>query len=272
MNRLFLAALVLLSAGSAQAYELKDKLVQGALVRGQAAPGSAVALDGEALMVAKDGRFVFGLKRDAPSGMKLTIQEPGKPGLTDTLAVEQRSYQISRVDGLPPAKVEPDPKALEQIKEDNRRINEARARRSDETGAFQAFQWPFTGRISDVYGSQRVLNGQPRSPHLGIDIAAPEGTPIHAPAAGVVSLVAPGMFFNGNAVMLDHGQGVASIYAHMSEILVKPGQHVAQGEVIGKVGMTGRATGPHSHWGLFWKNVGLDPMLVLPPMPAAPRS
>ena len=133
--------------------------------------------------------------------------------------------------------------------------------------SLEAFVWPVTGRISGIYGSQRILNGEPRRPHRGVDIAAPAGTPVGAMADGVVALAATGLYFTGGTVMIDHGHGLHSLYAHLSEVAVALGQAVRQGEAIGRVGATGRVTGAHLHWGVFWFERALDPALLVAPMP-----
>ncbi len=272
MKRIVLAlAAIFLLAVSARAgsLSLDGPLEQGGLVRGAVTPGAAVSLDGKKLRVAPDGHFIFGFGRDAPAQASLDIvyRDGGKEHRD--LAVAARLYETRNITGLPEEQVSPGPELLERIKREN---GEAAAARTIDSNLlfFEArFIWPVTGPISGVYGSQTFLNGQPRAPHMGVDIAAPPGTPIKAPAAGVVTLAEKGFFMTGGTVMIDHGYGLSTVYFHMSRLNVKLGQKVAQGQVIGLVGATGRATGPHLHWGLNWYQLRLDPALVVGPMPDA---
>lgn len=255
-----------LSAASAQALELQGELVQGALVRGVVPPGSEVRFAGRILRVDEAGRFLFGLGRDEPSGQELVVRHPDGSETRRRLEIRARDYDIQRIDGLPPRQVTPSPADLERIRADAKRIDAAKAR--DSAGFAERFVWPVTGPISGIYGSQRILNGEPRRPHRGVDVAAPEGTPIGAMAAGVVSLAEPDMYFTGGTVMIDHGHGLHSIYAHMRDVRVAAGQRVGQGEPIGTVGATGRVTGAHLHWGVYWFERAIDPALLVGPMPA----
>ena len=269
--KLALAALVAgaLAASSAAAADLhlRGALEQGGLVEGTAAPGATVTLDGRRLAVAPDGSFVFGFGRDAKRVATLAVVWPDGRHEKQTLSIAGRKWRIQRIDGLPTREVTPSPQDMVRIKAESALLREARHRASLATWFRSGFVWPVAGRISGVYGSQRVLNGEPRQPHLGVDIAAPAGTPIIAPADGVVSLVQDDMFFTGGTVAIDHGLGVGTIYVHLSAILVKPGQRVKRGQVIGRVGKTGRATGPNLHWGLNWFDVRLDPSLAVGPRP-----
>lgn len=266
MKHVAVALLTLLAiGGTAQAVELHGKMIQGALMRGIAAPGSHVTVDGKALRLTPDGQFVFGIARDAGSDVDLAITDPA--GVTEELhlGITQRKWEISRVDGLPEKTVTPDPATLEQIKKDSAAIHAARKQAGDETGFEEKFLAPVAAlRVSEPFGSQRVLNGVANAPHIGIDLAVPTGTPVLAPASGKVILVAPNMVLTGGTVMIDHGYGVTSVYAHLSEISVKLGDVLAQGQEFAKSGMTGRATGPHLHWGVFWFETALDPGLLAP--------
>ena len=210
-------------------------------------------------MVAADGRFVIGFGRDETGIRTLNVTAPGGEVSTLSLAVVSRDYDIERVDGLPPSKVTPDPSAAERIKEDSRMIRNARAHRDRQAFYASGFTWPARGRISGVYGSQRVLNGEPRRPHYGLDIAAPEGTEVVAPADGLVTLTHPDMYYSGGTIVLDHGQGLSSSFLHLSEILVEAGTFVKQGQVIALIGATGRASGPHLDWRMNWLDRRVDP-------------
>jgi murein DD-endopeptidase MepM/ murein hydrolase activator NlpD len=246
--------------------ELDGNLVQGGLVRGQVAPGSAVWLDGRALLVAEDGRFVFGFGRDAPASAELSVRTPAGDQQRRVLQVARRDYRIQRIDGLAPRQVSPSEADLAQISAESVLLDQAKWRETAEPGFAEQAIWPVTGPISGIYGSQRILNGEPRTPHRGVDVAAPEGTPVGAMASGVVSLAAEGMYFTGGTVMVDHGHGLHSIYAHLAEVRVTVGQRLRQGQTLGAVGATGRATGPHLHWGVYWLDQALDPALLVGPM------
>ena len=257
-----LAVFILLAPATVFALELQGKAVQGGLMFGQALPGSRVQLDGAEVMVSPEGRFVLGFGRDETGTRTLQITEPGGGAVRRELAVEPREYRIERVDGLPPKTVTPDPESLERIREDARKIRAARALRDARTDYAAGFEWPASGRISGVYGSQRILNGEPRRPHFGVDVAAPTGTPVFAPAAGVITLAQPDLYYSGGTVVLDHGQGLSSSFLHMERVLVDVGQRVAKGDVIGEIGATGRATGPHLDWRMNWLGKRVDPQLL----------
>ncbi|HBA41946.1 MAG TPA: hypothetical protein DCZ07_03140, partial [Alphaproteobacteria bacterium] len=208
------------------------------------------------------GRFVFGFGRDAATDSLLVIQHKDQQ-IDYPLSVRQRDYQVQRIDGLPSKMVSPDQKALERIRRENRQIAQVRAGYT-ESDAFRAgFILPAEGPISGVYGSQRILNGEPRRPHFGLDIAAPTGTAVIAPAAGTVALAEPDLYFTGGTLMIDHGRGITSVFSHLSALTVSEGDFVAQGEKIGEIGATGRATGPHLDWRVNWFEVRLDPALLL---------
>lgn len=265
---LSLIAILSVPAG-ARAVELDGAFTQGGLVVGRTDPGAEVRLDGTPIRVGGDGIFLLGFGRDAPASAELDVRAPSGGLERKQLVIKPRTYKISRIDGLPSRQVTPDPEALARIRADNAAIGEARRRDSDETGFLGGFSWPVVGRLSGVYGSQRILNGKPRSPHNGVDVAAAEGTDVRAPAAGVVALAYPDMFYTGKTLIIDHGHGLTSVYAHLDAISVKDGQRVAKGELIGKVGRTGRATGPHLHWGVTLRSTHLDPALLTGPMPKA---
>ena len=237
---------------------------QGALVRGWVPPGTIVALRGKKLRVDRDGAFVIGFGRDEAGSVPLEIKPPGQPARTEPLVVARRDWPTQRIDGLPPGQVSPDTAALERIRAEQQQLDAARAVDSAEQGFRGPFAWPAQGPISGVYGSQRVLNGQPRAPHVGLDIAGPEGAPVRAPAAGVVRLAEPDLFFLGGTVILDHGHGVTTLYAHLSAVGARPGQRLAAGTALGRIGKTGRVTGAHLHFALYWQGIALDPAGLLP--------
>jgi murein DD-endopeptidase MepM/ murein hydrolase activator NlpD len=236
-------------------------------VQGRVPPGTKVTLDGREVRVGADGDFLIGFGRDAKDAALGVTYTDGRTE-TRTLAVEKRNWQIQRVDGLPQQTVTPNEAELRRIRSEAALAIEARRIDSAEPLFRTGFVWPAVGPISGVYGSQRILNGEPRAPHYGVDIAVAPGTPVVATADGTVTL-AYDMLLSGKTLIVDHGYGLNSVYYHLSEIAVAPGTHVRQGEMIGKVGATGRATGPHLHWGMNLFDVRLDPALLVPPMPQA---
>jgi murein DD-endopeptidase MepM/ murein hydrolase activator NlpD len=256
-------------AGAAGGIELEGIAVQGSLMIGRVEVGAKLWLDDVSVPVAKNGEFLLGFGRDAGRRARIKVTFADGSTASRLLHIEQREFKIERIDGLAPKKVTPSAKDLKRIKAEKALINEARARFTEKPHFRSGFIWPVQGRVSGVYGSQRVLNGKARSPHLGVDVAAPKGSLVVAAADGVVSLAYDGMFFSGNVMVIDHGLGLGSIYAHLERLLVKQGQRVEQGQPIGTVGATGRVTGPHLHWGVNLFRVGLDPALLVPAMPAA---
>lgn len=259
---LFLLSLLITQA--CFAIELSGKAVQGGLMFGQVTPGSTVELDGKALSVSPDGHFVIGFGRDETGTRQLQVISPEGVKSEKALQVEAREYAIERVDGLPPSTVTPDPAASARIREDAQMVANARKHRDPKAYYTNGFAWPATGRISGVYGSQRVLNGQPRRPHFGLDIAAPKGTSVYAPADGLITLVHPDMYYSGGTIILDHGQGLSSTFLHLSEVLVEAGTFVKQGDLIGQIGSTGRASGPHLDWRMNWLDKRVNPQPLLP--------
>jgi murein DD-endopeptidase MepM/ murein hydrolase activator NlpD len=260
---------LILFAGAARAdpISLEGTFVQGGFAEGCAPVGTTLIYDGIDVRVGADGRFVIGFHRDEPPETVLIATLPDGTRIKTPLSIAQRDYQIQRIDGLPKEKVTPPQAVLDRIAADAALVRAARARDSAETWYDSGWIWPATGRISGVFGSQRVLNGQPRQPHFGIDIAAPTGTPVVAPADGVVSLVHPDMYFSGGTIMIDHGRGLASTFLHMDTITVEEGTFIRQGEPIGAIGATGRATGPHLDWRINWFGKRLDAALFVGPMP-----
>ncbi len=267
-------ALLVLAAGAPHAsaaggINLEGIAIQGSLMIGRVDVGAKLWLDDVSVPVAKNGEFLLGFGRNAGREARIKVTFADGSTASRLLRIEQRQFKIERIDGLAPKKVTPSPKDLKRIKAEKALINKARARFTEKSDFRSGFIWPAQGRISGVYGSQRVLNGKPRAPHLGVDVAAPKGSLVVAAADGVVSLAYNGMFFSGNVMVIDHGLGLGSIYAHLERLLVKEGQRVEQGQPIATVGATGRVTGPHLHWGVHLFRVGLDPALLVPPMPAA---
>jgi len=262
-------ATMLLAAAAtpAPALELQGEAVQGGLLTARTVPGAAVTVDGRAVRVSADGVFLLGFHRDEAGPARIVVTRPDGTVQRRAVAVRPRVYQEQRVDGLPPAKVTPDAAALARIKKENAQV--ARARRLDapRTDFLAGFIWPARGVITGVYGSRRILNGEPRRPHFGVDIAAPAGAAVRAPAAGVVTLAHPDMFFSGGTLILDHGHGLSSAFLHLRRIAVREGQAVKQGEIIAEIGATGRVTGAHLDWRINLFNKRLDPALVAGEMP-----
>lgn len=247
----------------AGALALEGPLKQGGMVVGRVAPGSAVSLEGRPLRVSGNGLFVMGFGRDAGPTARLDIVYPDGGVEHRELEIAQREYRTQRIDGLEPSKVTPAPEVLERIRKEQAMVDTARMLDDPRLDFRASFEPPVAGPITGVFGSQRILNGKPRRPHYGVDFAAPSGTPVTAPAPGVVTLVHGDMYFSGGTVILDHGHGLSSVFIHLSRIDVRDGEHVEQGAVIGAVGATGRATGPHLHWGVNWFQERLDPQLLL---------
>lgn len=254
--------------GAELVLEFKGVLQQGSLVIGQTEPGTQVFLDERRVRVSEEGKFLIGFGRDAEPESILKFVTPDGAYKTRKLKIAQRQYQIQRIKGLPSRKVTPRTENLARIRKEAALVRKARELDDSRTGFLGGFIWPVQGAISGVYGSQRILNGQPRRPHYGIDIVAPTGTPVRAPADGLVTLVHPGMFFSGGTLILDHGHGLSSAFLHLHRILVKEGKQVAQGEVIAEVGATGRVTGAHLDWRINLFQTRLDPQLLVAPMPA----
>jgi murein DD-endopeptidase MepM/ murein hydrolase activator NlpD len=256
-------------AALAKCLELEGSLVQGGLVWGNVAPGSQVTLDGKPLDVLADGITVAGFGRDAAPTAKLVVE--GEGACTQTLQIARRDYIIQRVEGVPQETVTPPPERLERIRRERQLVGAAKAKNLQRPdllqGALAGFQWPAIGPISGVYGSQRIYNGTPKSPHYGVDVAMPTGTPVLAPASGVITLAEPDLFYSGGTIILDHGYRLSSSFLHLSKVLVEVGQEVKAGDLIGEIGASGRATGAHLDWRMSWRDQRIDPQLLAPPMP-----
>ena len=260
-----LALALLFLCSIAHAVELTGNRVQGGLLFGIAEPGSRVTLDGTEVAISTNGRFVIGFGRNETGVRELKVVSAEGQIFEQSLNVAASHYDIERVDGLPPSTVTPDPAATARIREEARMVATARQHRDNQSFYAVGFSWPAKGRISGVYGSQRVLNGKPRNPHYGLDIAAPEGTDVFAPADGLVTLTHPDMLLSGGTIILDHGQGLSSTFLHLSKILVEAGTFVKQGDLIARIGATGRASGPHLDWRMNWLNRRVNPQLLIPP-------
>ena len=266
--RIVILLIAMVAPGWAANVTFTGTLEQGGLLVGTVPSGTKVMFGKRTLPVTTDGRFLLGLHRDAPRTIELVFESSDGVRDTETLSVAPRDWKIERVDGVPQRLVTPDPETVKKIAADSRLMAAARSKIELVPFFDTGFIRPAEGRISGVFGSQRILNGSPRAPHSGLDIAAPVGTSIYATADGVVSLANTEMTLTGQTVFINHGYGLQSLYIHMSAIHVKDGQHVKQGEMIGEIGMTGRATGPHLHFGITWFDTRLDPETVLAALPA----
>ena len=257
--RILISLFFLLITTSSFAVTFEGKFDQGSFILGKADPGSEVFIDKKRVKVTSEGYFVFGLSRDRKNDVVITINKK-----KIIKKVFKRKYKIQRIDGLEEKKVTPPEEVYERIKRENKWIGEARVIDSDLTFFKNKFATPVENAIiTGVYGSQRILNGKPKWPHYGLDFAADEGTKIKAMLGGVVTLAETDLFYTGGTLIFDHGHGISTLYMHMERILVKKGQKVKQGDIIGTVGSTGRATGAHLDVRLNWFQTRLDPATVL---------
>lgn len=266
MRIFVLLLLVLGSQACYAALELEGRFIQGGLVFGKTMPGAEVLHDGDEVPVSPDGYFVIGFAREAPQNSELMIHLPGGTEETRKLKITSRDYDIQRIDGLPERKVTPRREDQARIEADRVAVKKARARVDQRMDFLQGFDWPAKGKITGVYGSQRILNGKPKWPHYGVDIAGPVGKPVHAPAAGIVTLAHPDLFYSGATLIMDHGHGLSSTFLHLHKILVKEGQRVEKGQVVAELGASGRATGPHLDWRMNLRGKRVDPQLLVGPM------
>ena len=252
---------------------VSGKAVQGGMLVFQTKAGTKIILDGLELPVSADGLFVLGFHRDDVTPQELRAMDASGKTAKLTLTPEMRDWEIQRIDNLPTNMVTPPEAVITRIKKDIKNVKAARAVISDFDDVLKnGFVWPVWGRISGIYGSQRILNGKPRQPHYGIDIAAPSGVAVRAAGAGRVTM-AMDLYFTGGTVIIDHGFGLNSTYSHLKDRNVRPGDRVTRGGVIGSVGSTGRSTGPHLDWRINWRNKRLDPLLIAGPLrPALPAS
>jgi murein DD-endopeptidase MepM/ murein hydrolase activator NlpD len=245
------------------AVEFKGKFIQGHFIIGKTESGTKVLIDKKEVRTSDDGYFVFGIGRDRKYDVVITLNKDGNKQKI-VKKVLKRKYNIQRIDGLPEEQVTPPEEVYVRIKKENKLIGDAKAIDSNLTYFKNKFIVPIENTIiSGVYGSQRILNGEPKWPHYGLDFAADEGTTIKAMLDGIVTLAEPDLYYTGGTLMFDHGHGISTIYLHMQKLLVKKGQKIKQGDVIGTVGSTGRATGPHLDIRLNWFQTRLDPETVL---------
>ena len=261
--RILISLILLLISTSSFALTFEGKFIQGSFILGKTEPDSEVFIDKKKVKVTSDGYFVFGLGRDRKYDVVITLNKDGNKQKI-VKKVQKRKYNIQKIDGLEEKKVTPPEEVYERIKRENKWIGEVRSIDSDLIFFTKEFIIPVENAIiSGVYGSQRILNGKPKWPHYGLDFAADEGTKIKAMLDGTVILAEPDLFYTGGTLIFDHGHGISTLYMHMKKILVKKGQKIKQGDVIGTVGSTGRATGAHLDVRLNWFQIRLDPATVL---------
>ena len=257
--RILISLFFLLITTSSFAVTFDSKFIQGSFILGKTDPGAEVFIDKQKVKVTSDGYFAFGLSRDRKNDVVIKVNEK-----KIVKKIFKRKYKIQRIDGLEEKKVTPPEEVYERIKRENKWIGEARAINSDLIFFKKKFIIPVKNAIvTGVYGSQRILNGKPKWPHYGLDFAADEGTEIKAMLDGIVTLLEPDLFYTGGTLIFDHGHGISTLYMHMHEIFVTKGQKIKQGDIIGTVGATGRATGAHLDVRLNWFQTRLDPATVL---------
>lgn len=261
-NRLAALLILFLAAPALAETRLEGRIEQGGLAVGHAEAGARIALDGRSVPVDRDGLFLLGFGRDAPPTAELRVTAPDGTEEVRALAVGRRQWPEQRIEGLPRDKVEPDAASLARLRAETEMVKAVRAVVTLEARFAGGLLRPAEGPVSGVFGSTRVYNGIAGAPHSGLDIAGPAGAPVRAVADGTVLLAAPDLFLTGRTVMIDHGLGLISSYAHLSRLDVAPGRPVNKGDVIGAVGATGLATGAHLHWGMSWLNLRLDPETV----------
>ena len=254
--------LVFFTSTHLYAIEFKGKFLQGHYIVGITDPSAEIIIDKKQIRVTKDGYFVFGIGRYRKFDVTITKIVNGEIEKI-VKKVLKRKYNIQRIDGLEESKVTPPESVYKRIKEENNRIGEARAINSELPFFKNQFIMPVKGIISGVYGSQRILNGKPKWPHYGIDIAAKKGTKIRSSATGVVTMAEPDLYYTGGTIIMDHGHGISTIYSHLETLKVNVGDEILQGDIIGTVGSTGRSTGPHLDFRINWFQTRLDPMSVL---------
>ena len=261
INKLLLF-LIIFTSTQLNAVEFKGKFLQGHYIVGITDPAAQIIIGKKKVKVSKEGYFVFGIDRDRKFDLTITIIKDEKKEKI-IKKVLKRKYNIQRIDGLEESKVTPPESVYKRIKEENNKIGEARAIDSDLSFFKDQFIMPVDGIISGVYGSQRILNGKPKWPHYGIDIAAKQGTMIKSSGSGIVTMAEDDLYYTGGTIIMDHGHGISTIYSHLETVLVSVGDKINKGDIIGTVGSTGRSTGPHLDFRVNWFQTRLDPMSVL---------
>lgn len=265
--QIWLFSLLVGIPSSLMALELQGSLQQGGLVLGVVEQGAVAYYQDKPLQLTARGQFLLGLGRDAPATIEIRTIDKDQMQTIHKFAVARREYRIQKVNGVPAKTVTPSESDLARIRNDGLLVRRARRDITSEIDFLGGFEKPLDGPITGVYGSQRVYNGVPKNPHYGVDYAAPTGTAVRAPAAGIVRLAHRDLFYSGGTLIIDHGHGLSSSFLHLSDILVAEGSRVTHGQPIAKVGATGRATGPHLDWRMNWRNQRIDPQLVLEALP-----
>ena len=241
---------------------LNGTFIQGGLIKGKAFPKAKIKFLKKLIYLDKQNRFIFGFGRDFPRIAIIDVIYNNNV-ITKQLVIKKQNYKTQIIEGLPEKMVTPPEDVYKRIIKENKEIAKVRTLNTKINYIFQNFIWPVKGVITGVFGSQRVLNGKPKRPHYGVDIAAKEGTKIFSPTESIVRMAENDLYYTGGTVMLDHGHGVTSVYSHLSKILVKVNQKIKKGDVIGLVGSTGRSTGPHLDWRVNWFDQRLDPSLLI---------
>ena len=261
ISRIFFV-IIFFTTSQINAIEFKGKFLQGHYIIGVTDPSAKIIIDKKNVKVSNDGYFVFGIDRDRKFDLIITKIINGKKEKI-VKKILKRKYNIQKIDGLEESKVTPPESVYKRIREENNKIGEARAINSDLSFFKNQFIMPVKGIISGVYGSQRILNGKPRWPHYGIDIAAKKGTLIKSSGSGVVTMAEEDLYYTGGTIIMDHGHGISTIYSHLETVMVSIGDKINKGDIIGTVGSTGRSTGPHLDFRLNWFQTRLDPMSIL---------
>jgi murein DD-endopeptidase MepM/ murein hydrolase activator NlpD len=241
---------------------LEGHFIQGGLVKGRTNKNITIKFKDKILRKTSNGEFVIGFGRDHPTNGYLILNINNEL-IKKSFKIKKRIYKTQKINGLRKKMVTPPKSFYERIIRENKSIKEVRGLNSNLDFVFQKFNWPAKGIISGVFGSQRILNGKPKRPHYGIDIAAKKGTKVVAPTESIVRMAEKDLYYTGGTIMLDHGHGITSVYSHLSSINVKVGDKVLKNQKIGEVGSTGRSTGPHLDWRVNWFDQRLDPLMLL---------
>jgi len=242
---------------------LQGNFIQGGLVKGKIFPNKVIKFENKILLKDTNGKFVFGFGRDYKENSYLEVKISEKKWLKKSFKIKKQTYNTQYINGLQKKMVTPPKSFYDRIKKENKSIKLIRNLNTEVNFIFQEFILPTKGIVTGVFGSQRILNGKPRRPHYGIDIAASKGTSVIAPIDSIVRMAEKDLYFTGGTIILDHGHGVTSVYSHLSLININVGDKVIKGQKIAEVGSSGRSTGPHLDWRVNWFNQRLDPALLI---------
>ena len=246
-----------------KALELCGKAAQGEILKGYAPGAQKILFDDREYMLSPSGNFLLAFGRDEAASKKLTVVESNGNIKDYPLNIAATKWDIQDIKGIPQKKVTPSAADQKEISRERSDLKKALAEGLNKNYWEKGFIMPVKGRISGHFGGQRIMNGKKMNPHQGTDIAAPEGTPVKAASNGIIRLSGGNYFYSGNTIVIDHGHRLFTIYAHLKETSVKPGDYVKQGQIIGKVGKTGRVTGPHLHWGASLNGIRFTPESLL---------